>query len=126
MRYQHHLYRRHTDVRRRLAQHRICLERDTAAGIIPRPAFAAIDGCYDDLMRLLETARVELEAVGPALEPEFVGLFVGGCARLDRQMFAAMYRSGPAAELSALAARLRREARTLREHLWLRLGRVAA
>ena len=66
------------EVRRQLAQHRICLERDTAAGIIPEPAFTAIDACYADIAQLLDTARVEVEAAGPGLEPGFVGLFVGG------------------------------------------------
>ena len=75
---------------------------------------------------LLETARVEVEAAGPGLEPGFVGLFVGGCARLDRQMFATMYRSRDEADLASRAARVRAEARALHEHLWLRLGLAAA
>lgn len=114
------------DVRQQLARHRICLERDTAAGLIPEAAFTAVDRCFADLAHLLDTARVEVEAAGPRMDLDFVNLFVGGCARLDREMFAAMYLDQRADRLARRALRLRREARALHEHLWLRIGLAAA
>jgi hypothetical protein len=112
---------------RQLVEHRLCLERDVAAGIVPVAGFAAVDGVFGELSTLLEAARVELEAAGPAaLEPGFVVPFVGGCGALDRQMFSAMYGELDPVRLGQLAAELRAEGRALLESLRARVRRVAA
>jgi len=112
-----------SDARRRLAEYRIRLERDVEAGIIPAPAFAAVDACYVNISTMLEKARVELEAAGPdAWERSFMTRFVGGGTTLARCMFTATHRQADPEQLERTAAEVSGKARTLLESLWTRIA----
>lgn len=112
--------------RRRLAEYRICLERDVAAGLIPAPAFVAVDACYASLSTMLESARVKLEAAGPEVQQEaFATRCAGGWTRLARHMFAAMYRQRDPAELERVAAEISGKSRALMECLWRYVAAVS-
>jgi len=106
-----------SDASLRLAEYRICLERDVAAGIIPEPAFARVDACYVSISTMLEIARVELEAAGPARERAFTTRFVGGGAALARCMYKATRRPVCLEELERIAAEVSGKARALKEYL---------
>lgn len=108
---------------RRLAEYRICLERDVEGGIIPAPAFVAVDACYVSLSTMLDSARIELEAAGPAVqEPAFIARFLGGWSKLARHMFAAMYQQRDLEELERTAADVSGRGRALMEHLCARIA----
>ncbi|MCH7946118.1 MAG: hypothetical protein IIC73_08925 [Armatimonadetes bacterium] len=112
-----------SDATRRLAEYRICLERDVEAGIIPGTASAAVDACYVSLSTMLESARVELEAAGPdAQEQPFMDRFVGSWATLARHMFTAMYRQGDPRDLERTAAHVTGSGRALIEYLWTHIA----
>ncbi|HJO05629.1 MAG TPA: hypothetical protein QGG47_16800 [Acidobacteriota bacterium] len=111
----------------RIAQCRICLERDASSGIIPATAQLDVDGCYVAVARVLDEASVEIEAAGARLDGEerFVEQFVGECLLLTQGMFRAMYTERSPRALCRVADRLGARAVGLREHLWARLERVA-
>ena len=102
-------------LRRKLAQFRICLERDVRAGVVPPEAFAEVDGCYAELDSALEAARIELEAAGPP-SGELVGSCMAAHAALGRRMFRAT-RQHEARALVLVAARQRAAARALLHEL---------
>ena len=112
-----------SDAGRRLAQYRICLERDVEGGIIPAPAFAAVDACYLSLSAMLDAARIELEAAGPAVqERAFMAVFLEGWGRLARHMFAAVYQQRDLEELERTAAEINGRGHAMMEHLWARIA----
>lgn len=112
-----------SEARRRLAQYRICLERDVEGGIIPAPSFAAVDACYVSLSTMLDSARIELEAAGPAVwERAVMALFLAGWGRLARNMFAAMYQQRDPEELERTAVEISGRGRAMMEHLWARIA----
>ena len=115
------------DTQRALARYRICLERDTDAGQFPARAYEVVDAFYTSLSTILESARVELEAAGPATQDEaFTTLFVGGCSQLGKQMHRATRHEHDPVKLRQTAVDLRTRARALMEHLWIRIERAAA
>ncbi len=108
---------------RQVAEYRIRLEHDVAAGIIPTSASAAVDACYVSIVAMLESARVELEAAGPrAQEQIFMIGFVGGWITLARQMFMATNGQAGVEELERTAAEVSCRARTLMEYLSARIA----
>ncbi len=113
--------------RRRIAQCRICLERDASLGIIPAAAQADVDRCYLAVATILDDARVEIEAAGPRLDRDgmFREEFIGGCLVLAQCMFRAMYREACPLALRRVAGCLCAQARGLKGYLWARLERVA-
>lgn len=115
------------DARRRLAEYRICLERDVRSGRVPAPAAVAVDECYVSLAGILDEARLQLEAAGPAAQDgAFMGLFVSGCVMLGRRLARAVERREEPGALQALAVEVTVKARELMDHLWMRLERAAA
>ncbi len=113
--------------RRRIAQCRICLERDTSLRLIPAAAQDDVDRCYLAVATILDDARVEIEAAGPRLDRDVVFReeFIGGCLLLVQCMFCAMYRETCPLALRRVAGCLCAQARGLKEYLWARLERVA-
>jgi hypothetical protein len=112
-----------SDARRRLAEYRICLERDVDGGLIPAPAFAAVDACYLSLSATLDTARIELEAAGPAAQEQaLMGRFLGAWGELARTMFAATYQPRNLQELERTAAQVSDRGRAILERLWVRIA----
>jgi len=113
--------------RRRLAEYRICLEQEVQSGVLPAPSAAVVDDCYVSLVDILDEARLQLEAAGPAAQDgAFMGLFVSGCLMLGRRVSRAVERREHPAALGALAEEVTAKARELMEHLWMRLERTAA
>jgi hypothetical protein len=110
---------------RRIAQYRLCLERDVDRGIIRAEAAEAIDRCFVSLAGCLESARVAIEGAGAVPEEGFAGHFAAACGDLARQLFVAMYREPDPRRLAGVAASLKGEALGLVEHLWLRLDHAA-
>ncbi len=114
---------RFSDARRRLAEYRICLERDVEDGIIPAPAFAVVDACYVSLSVMLDSARIELEAAGPeAQERALIARFLGGSGQLARHMFAVTYQQRDLQELERTAAYVSGRGRAMMEQLWARIA----
>jgi len=108
-----------SDAHRRLAEYRICLERDVEGGIIPAPVFATVDACYVNLSATLDWARVELEAAGLAKQEEVrMGQFLRGWGRLATRMFAATYQEHDLEELERTAAEVTAGGRVVVERLW--------
>jgi hypothetical protein len=115
------------NARRRVAQFRICLERDAERGLVPEGNVAPADACYTRIEAILDAARVELEAAGPeAYDPEFVCLFLSSMNMLGRRMSQATWRVRDPLRLRETAVRLSREARLLSEHFCARIDRRAA
>ena len=112
--------------RRRIAQCRICLERDASLGIIP-VASQDDDRCYLAVATILDDARVEIKAAGPRLDRDgmFGEEFIGGCLVLAQCMFRAMYKEACPLALRRVAGCLCAQARSLKGYLWARLERVA-
>jgi len=109
----------------RIARYRICLERDTGRGLIPRDARGPVDRCFASLAGFLESARVAIEGSGKLPDDDFVHQFAAGCCDLARQLFVAMYREPDPRRLALLARGARAEGCRRVEHLWLRLDRAA-
>lgn len=110
---------------RRIAQYRLCLERDAGRGIVAVDAADAVDRCFVSLAGFLESARVAVEGAGGSPQDGFARHFAAACGELARSLFVAMYRESDARRLEALTGDVRRQARSLVEHLWLRLDRAA-
>lgn len=108
-----------SDAHRRLAEYRICLERDVEGGIIPAPVFTTVDACYANLSVILDWARVELEAAGLATQQEVrMGQFLRGWSRLATRMFAATHQQHDLEKLERTAAEVAAGGRAVVERLW--------
>lgn len=103
---------------RRLVEHRLCLERDVRAGIIPAAALTVVDRAYTDMANRLEVARVEIEAAGPSVRSaSVVPGFIGSCARMEQQLYAALYTGARRPALERSVARVRASGEALLERL---------
>lgn len=112
---------------RRVAQYRICLERDVKGGLLDARAQAPVATCFVALERLLESARIEIEGAWPGRDARvrLERLVVGGCAALARRMFELMARRADATTLVAAARAIRIETLALEQRLQARLRRAA-
>lgn len=110
---------------RRIAQYRLCLERDTERGIVAAEAAAAVDRGFVDLAGLLESARIEVEGAGRSPHDGLARHFAAACDDLGRRLFVAACREPDARRLEATAAELTARALALVERLRLRIGRAA-
>ena len=115
------------NAQRRVAQLRVGLERDAQSGLVPEFNVAPADACYVRFGEILDSARVDLEAAGPAsYDPGFLRLFLSSMNMLGRRMAQATWREREPRQLRVTAARLSREAELLGEHLCARIDRRAA
>ena len=113
-------------VLRKVAEYRICLERDAEREIISRGSALVIERFYSSLATDLEHARYELEGAGlVGSGGPFRQHLVAGYARLARTMFLAMYRDDNPGRLSRLVLALEADARTLMEQLRIRVESAA-
>lgn len=108
---------RFSPIYRRIAQYRLCLERDAGSGIIPAGCVDDIDACFKSIAATLELGRAELEGAGPGADRDGAvgGQLLSGCASLALAMFGAMYRRKDPVALCRCARDLRRDARRLIE-----------
>ncbi|NKB89624.1 MAG: hypothetical protein GKS06_15515 [Acidobacteria bacterium] len=113
-------------MRQQLVRHRIRLEQDVASGDLSAGAFDLVDECYADLLGILDSVRVEVEAAGPALEMDFVRALLGGWTDVDRRLVVAAQSKPEGADLPSETTHVRARAHLLRRQLWLRLGERAA
>lgn len=108
----------------RIARYRICLERDTARGIVAPRVRAVVDCGYADLDRLLQLARIELEGSGSA-STAFQQHFLASFSLLVSEVFRTMHRETNIRRIAAAVGDVTARGDRLRKQLWARLEAAA-